>query len=301
VVVCARDDSLPPISAAIEKLGVKNVTHCKDLPSMLALLEQGVVDVLIGDYVLLGADFLDAAQKIRQKQHGRNPFLILIATAELPSADTLRALIDSGIDDLLRSPVSPERLMAGLNGFSQKRRPFVASYDYVGPTRRAPTRDGKDSSSLIEVPNTLKSKVQLDLSDQEVQRVLELAQVELEGRQGETRAIEMHDLAAQICKQVRENPRAPENQVLLEKLIRLTEDFAKRNQDLLAPQIIRFAGLLGLLARRIMKQTDSDNDADLQLLENLTQAIRRALTVERDSVALMVDILETVARHRSIH
>jgi CheY-like chemotaxis protein len=299
VVVCAAKASLDPIKKALAKLGVRDVLWCDDVPSMLRLLEEGLVDVLIGDYSFLGSNFVTAAQNIRHKIRGRNPFLILIAMAEIPSRETLRLLLDAGIDDFLRSPISPERMVAGLNGFTLDRRNFVASFDYVGPTRRSTDRDHVDPSSLIEVPNTLLSKVVLNIGDAELQRTIDAAQVALEDRQSDTRATQIVDLSRQICAKMNDGEEQ-QAMALIDQLQSLAKNFLARCGENVNPQIANFLKLLQILLIRL-RQKQGHSEADLQLLENLSLAVKRALTVESEQVSLMVEIIETVARHKTTH
>ena len=298
VVVCAKDNTWRQILEATEKLGITDTIFTSSLDAMLGMLCDGVVDLLVCDFSLLGHTLMDAAHKIRRKMGGRNPFVLLIVTSETPDADTLRALINAGIDDFLSAPFSVERLVAGIEKFAQgRRRRFVASYDYVGPTRRAPVRDQQDPSSLIEVPNTLLSKVVHDLGDTELQRMIDVAGVELEDRQGETRANQMHRLARELC----EGWRAGEEEaVTLERMARLREiatDFIARSASTAPPQLLNFIKMLLVLIDRTQQNGIDQSDTDMQLLDGLTQAIRRALTVERNAVALMGEIIEAVASH----
>lgn len=298
VVVCARDDTWKPILAATERLGITDTVFTSSLEAMLVMLGDGVVDLLVCDFSLLGITLLDAAQQIRRKMGGRNPFLLMIVTSDKPDAGTLRALVNAGVDDFLSAPLSVERLVAGIERFAQgRRRRFVASYDYVGPTRRAPERDIHDSSSLVDVPNTLKSKVVDNASDLELQRIIDVAQVELEDRQGETRANQMQKLAKELVDGWRAGDITELTVHRMARLRAIAADFVERNASTAAPQLIGFVNMLLMLVDRIGQNGLADSDADMQLLENLTLAIRRALTVERDAVALMGEIIEAVASH----
>jgi len=300
-VVCASKKCFSPIRQAIERLGAEKVSYCSDIETMLKLLGDSIVDVLVCDYALLGKDFLVAAQEIRRKVHGRNPFLILIATADITHSDMLRSLVDVGIDDLLREPVSPDRLAAGIERFSRGRAPFVASYDYVGPTRRVPIRDEADRSSLIEVPNTLLSKILHNASDAELQRIVDAAQLEIEDRQSETRAIQMHELAKAICLAIRLGATESKLGSNIALLLSLARDFVDRTGTRASPQMVSFVKLLIVLVSRINQNGLRSPESDIQLLENLTQAVKRSLTVERDAVALMGDIIEAAAQYGRLH
>ena len=298
VVVCAQDTSWRPILDATEKLGIIDTLFTSSIEAMNTMLSDGVVDLLVCDFSLLGETLLDAARKIRRKMSGRNPFVLLIVTSEAPDAETLKALIDAGIDDFLSAPLSVDRLIAGIEKFSQgRRRRFVASYDYVGPTRRAPVRDQQDPSSLIEVPNTLLSKVVHNIGDAELQRMIDVAGVELEDRQGETRANQMHRMAKELCDGWRAGDDEELTLCRMAKLQVVAADFIERSASTAPPQLINFVKMLLVLIDRTRQGGINQADTDMQLLENLTQAIRRALTVERDAVNLMGEIIEVMAGH----
>ena len=298
VVVCAKDNTWQQILAATEKLGITDTIFTSSLDAMLTMLSDGVVDLLLCDFSLLGNTLIDAAQKIRRKMGGRNPFVLLIVTSETPDADTLKALVNAGIDDFLSAPFSVDRLVAGIEKFSQgRRRRFVASYDYVGPTRREPVRDRQDSSSLIDVPNTLLSKVVHNLGDTELQRMIDVAEVDLEDRQGETRANQMHRLARDLCEGWKSGEDEAVTLARMAQLRDIATDFIARSGSTAPPQLLNFVKMLLVLIDRTQQNGIDQSDTDMQLLENLTQAIRRALTVERNAVALMGEIIEAVASH----
>jgi CheY-like chemotaxis protein len=297
VVVCAKEDNWRQILDATERLGITDTVFTGNLDAMMAMMNDQMVDLLVCDFSFLGEELLAMAQKIRRKVGGRNPFVLLIVTSETPDAAALKALIDAGIDDFLRAPFSVERLAAGIEKFVEGRRPFVASYDYVGPTRRAPVRDRKDATSLIDVPNTLLSKVVHDASDLDLQRMIDVAEVALEDRQGETRAAQMNNLAESLCRGWREGASEQITRQRIAQLRLIAQDFIDRNVATAPPQIINFVKMLLVLTDRIRQAGLDQANTDMQLLENLTQAIRRALTVERDAVALMGEIIEAVARH----
>ena len=173
--------------------GMRKAVNLGKQDRLFDALDAEICDVLMYDYDLLSKDFVDVMQRIRRKVHGKNPFLIIIATVRDSAFDTVRQLISAGVDDLIRKPVSIDRLFESLNTFTQKRKPFVVSYDYVGPTRRLGRRGSAGSggvsqspAQLIRVPNTLRSRAVEGVSDAELEQIVNNAVASIEEKRLES-------------------------------------------------------------------------------------------------------------------
>jgi DNA-binding response OmpR family regulator len=89
-------------------------------------------------------------------EHPRFP--IVLALMHSADADHVRAAINCGVDDLLLMPLSPDTLFKRIGQFTQDRRPFVVTHDYIGPDRRQNPRPGENSAPIIKVPNPVRSR-----------------------------------------------------------------------------------------------------------------------------------------------
>ena len=94
---------------------------------------------------------------IRQQEIGKNPFLVMISIVQPMDKSALEETIDSGPDDLLRSPFRRDVFLDRVQGIGEKRKKFVATAGFIGPTRRTSARPGQRGSPEFDVPNPVQS------------------------------------------------------------------------------------------------------------------------------------------------
>ncbi|MDD9924421.1 MAG: response regulator, partial [Rhodospirillaceae bacterium] len=121
-------------------------------------VEEGLPDLIIVDSDLAGGDACRLIRDIRNNELGKNPFVPVIVTTWRNTKERIRELIDIGADGLLIKPISNNAIQSHVNFIVNERKPFVVTSSYIGPDRR---KDPKHTSDvpLIEVPNTLKAKI----------------------------------------------------------------------------------------------------------------------------------------------
>jgi len=282
------------LATTLKASGVDDIASHGDCASAAVSLDNDLIDVLFCDYDVAGDEGLDLIRGIRHRHRGRNPFVIVVATLAASDVATVKRLIDAGIDDLIRKPVSTARIAEGLRRFSLSRRPFVASLDYVGPTRRSATRDLADPSSLFHVPNTLHAKVTCNLVPAEIQRMVNQAVIDFEDRQLEARGSEIGALAERIRTVSRRPDGGADLAALLERMSLAATDAYQRATETPSSQLPNLIQLLLTMVARARGAAEPCSDHDIELLHKLAQAIRRAMTVEKGAVDLMRDIVHTV-------
>lgn len=262
---------------------------------MSEALGENLVDLLLYDYDLPGGDFVEVMQSIRRKAVGRNPFVIVIATVRDSAQETVRRLINSGIDDLIRKPMSIDRLFESIGKFTQTRKPFAVSYDYVGPTRRSAQRREEKPNELIQVPNTLRSRVVKGIGDSELQRLVDIAVMDLETKQLESCGTEIDILARRVAQSYEGAGAESEVFANLRRLMVVGEDLYRRSNGTSSQQVARLATMLVALIHRILQYPAGHAKIEITLLGKLAAAIRRALSVEQTSIDVMKEIADTIA------
>ncbi len=169
----AVGDCAPEISEAtkdaLQQRGVESVTLCNTLEGLYRALDEKIIDLVLYDYHLLGDQFVEVMQRIRRKDVGLNPFVTVVATMRESSLETIRRLIDGGVDDLIRSPAGIDRIFASIDKSLRRRKPFIVTYDYVGPNRPVAQRNVVLETAQIRVPNTLKSRLLERRSDDDIE------------------------------------------------------------------------------------------------------------------------------------
>jgi DNA-binding response OmpR family regulator len=283
------------LKTALGRIGARDIRVCRSVAAVDDALDDGLVDLLLFDCDQGHEDIPEMIRRIRRRARGRNPFVIVVVTLREPDAATVRRLIDAGIDDLIRAPVNVERVGQSIVKHTHARKPFVASARYVGPTRRSAERDNQNPALLIHVPNTLRAKVVHGLGDSELQRVVDRAVFDLEDRHLEARGQESDRLARQLLVPVSAVSRqGADRNALLERLDEAARAVLPLTDHPAAKQVASLIRLLLSLVERISGKSPDDARTESQLLAKLAMAISRALTVERDSVDLMQEIVDAL-------
>lgn len=139
-------------------LGFRKVQTPFDTTALANRLKGQAFDLLIVEVRPDPKPVLSLVQDLRQGRLGLNPFTIIMATAWTLDDEVVRAVVQSGADDLMGRPFSTGFLGQRLKQLIDGRKGFVVTSDYIGPDRRRdPNRPGAETR---EVPNSLKLKSQ---------------------------------------------------------------------------------------------------------------------------------------------
>ncbi|MAF47076.1 MAG: hypothetical protein QF393_09585 [Rhodospirillales bacterium] len=95
---------------------------------------------------------------VREQEIGNNPFMVLVSMVGSTQRDVLANTIDAGPDDLMVRPFSRDTFVRRMNELASRRKKFVVTSDYVGPTRRGEGRDEEEENTTeeFEVPNPMR-------------------------------------------------------------------------------------------------------------------------------------------------
>jgi DNA-binding response OmpR family regulator len=291
------------LGQALYARGIRQLQTCNGTDQLFNSLDTEIVDLLVYDYDLLGNDFIDVMQRIRRKARGKNPFVIIVATVKDSAAETVQRLIGGGVDDLIRKPFSVDRLFESIGTFSHERKPFFVSYNYVGPTRRTGQRAVEPANQIIKVPNTLRSRAIEMIGDDELERIVNNAVHGLEDKQIEALGIEIDVLAARVADRYGMPAKDDEQDVKgwLFRLETVADELRKRSRGTRYERVSELATMVIALTQRTLRTQGSTPGIEVQLLTKLSAAIRRALSVERNSVDVMREISRTIADFTRSH
>jgi DNA-binding response OmpR family regulator len=299
MVLGERDSGvLATIEKAMAARGLRRLRTCGTADALYEALDVEIADVLVFDYDLLGPDFSTVMQRIRRNGRGKNPFIVMIATISDSQPETVQRLIGSGVDDLIRKPFSIDRLFESVASFSQDRKPFFISYNYVGPTRRSGHRAVEPANQILRVPNTLRGRSIERVSDDELAQIVGKAVRSLDEKQFESCGIEIDQLATSISQNMGTGATHEDRQDVRGALFRIeavADDLRRRSAGTQFERIGDLATMLIALTQRVLRAQDVVSMVELQLLVKLSAAIRRALSVERHSVDVMREITQTIA------
>lgn len=137
-VLIADDDPFMRIIvvSVLESLGVAEVNICSDGASAFAEIVRFGPDLLIIDHAMQPLTGMALAERIRRgptSTYRRVPIIMITAFADEEMQAKAR---DTGIDEFLGKPITPEGLLTAIQGATDPRRSFIESPGYVGPDRR---------------------------------------------------------------------------------------------------------------------------------------------------------------------
>jgi DNA-binding response OmpR family regulator len=140
---------------ALESLGLGAIQDAPSLAKAHQLMRREGAELLL---LNMSAEENDASGLVEQIRFGRlagDPFPVIIALLAQAAAEQVKRVACSGVDDALIIPFSTDVLTAKIAALSDGRKPFIVTFDYIGPERRSAPRPGASSARQIAVPNPL--------------------------------------------------------------------------------------------------------------------------------------------------
>lgn len=305
----AVGDSSPQIAANLKELlherGVIEVIQCDTTERLYDALDREIVDLLLYDYHMLGDTFVEVMQRIRRKEVGKNPFLTIVATIRDAKAETVQRLISAGVDDLIRMPVSIDRVFDSIRNSARRRRPFVVTYEYTGPMRpvaktKKVVEQGVSKKIVdqgVKVPNTLRSRAFEGVNEQEVRMLVEQAVADMVGRQLATCGVEIDLLAKRVADNYASIDGSDRNVAMRGNLGRMAvaaQNLKNRASGTPAAKVSDLAATLIPITQRILEAPTGRAAVEVQLLSQLATAVRCALSLEPDADPAIQQITDTV-------
>ena len=282
------------LRAALRDLRLDALQDYETCSRLRDALQEGQPDLIIIDAELEGGDACRLVQAVRHNELGWNPYVTIVVTTWEPSSDRIREIIDSGADGLLLKPVSISKIQEHLDRVVNERRPFVVTSSYIGPDRRQTPRPGGDAY-LIEVPNTLRSKVRGEPVDYFTLRsAIVRRNAQINSERLRRNAFEISFLVRRALDRHGADPGGAMLSADLGRLLHVTGDTVKR---LRGSEFQASAELCGSLLRMVSGMVEEGGRPvrdDLQILGPLSDAILAGFHPERSQSELMGDIMQAV-------
>ncbi len=288
------------ISDALGARGLKDLAVCRDADSLRQAMAP-MVDVVMCDVDLPGIDFCETAQEIRHSVMGSNPFTLLIATARPSAAADVSRVIKSGIDDFLIKPMTADLVMRRMGAFTEGRKPFVVTNAYIGPSRRAKRREDGSDDELIDVPNTLRSKVVDNARLEQLRQILEAALNDVANKKTETRLKAIDRLTQRLQNQQAEHSRVGELRRTLDLLAEKADEVVQDHDESAMPHIAEIASRIAKLAHRISEGSGRPGHVELSLLLKLSAALMASFTASAASQEIAGQISGMVDKYLDHH
>jgi DNA-binding response OmpR family regulator len=283
------------ISDVLRNIGVREIRFGQTLGEILGHLEEETPDLMICSTEFPDGELFPKLHELRHHQWGKNPFIPIMTVTDEPSKEIVKQVLESGADDLLIQPISTKQLLTRIGGLAKNRKQFVVTTDYVGPTRRANNSDRGMEIPMIDVPNTLRSKVTGEQDSVSLEDAVKNALAVINEQKVERHGFQIGYLAERIVDP--ENP----TQLLdnagpkLEKLITVVESAQRRMATTKYAHTSTLCGSLLEVAHSLRDLGDDATEKDLGLLNPLAQAILVGFS-DSDAADAALAIADTVAK-----
>ena len=151
------------IRSLLNQNGFKQIVDVGDAKEIRHHVRLFHPDLMIVDFDLPEDNICEIIRDIRQERLGSDPFVPVILTVSEINSDNAPQILETGVDHVLRRPVSTNDLLGRVRDMVENRKPFAVTQTYVGPDRRGKDRSDPKKDKLIEVPNAIGAKAKNDV------------------------------------------------------------------------------------------------------------------------------------------
>ena len=281
----------------------RGFTGVRDMAGAGALeqaLDDQCPDLLICELDLPNGDICDMVRSIRNERIGRNPFMLVIVMLKNPTVERIRQVVEAGSDDIVVSPVSVAALNARIMNLIHKRKPFVVTTDYIGPTRRKAPRPGCEVVPLIDVPNTARLKIERSYSESELQKLIDQTALVINRQKLERHAVQVSYQVDRVMEVQKQGRPGTDLRRPLEKLSALALDIERRLAAGEHSEVAKMCQSLRNVSDSLLETLEAPDPRAIELLPPIAAAIETAFEVKRKIADAARDIsLQVDRRFRS--
>lgn len=273
-----QDPSLrASLRQALRREGYTGLQDAESLEALRHVFMGPPPDIAVLD---VGVDpgLIPFIRDLRRGQIGINPFAAIILTTWDAHADAVRRLMGAGVDEILIKPLSVNAVLERVASQALRRKPYLATADYIGPDRRGgrvdPNAPGVD---LIHPPNTLKARLDgHPIPEAQLRALVRETQTALEEQRFRRDVMRVQNLARSVQRAL--TPLGIDDRLRSEfdQMAELADQFQARVRiGPLAPTAGLFARL-GTLSRGLRDDLPHVDKKAIRLLEPLAAAILAA-------------------------
>jgi len=282
------------LRSAFQEIGLHNFADGNSLSRVKTAIELDEVDLIIWDTSCAGGDVCQWTHDIRNHRLGNNPFLPIITMVTDADPANIIKVMDSGPDDLVLKPLSTGFLFTRIMNMVERTRLFVVTSDYIGPDRRSGNRQPQDSALSMEVPNPLRDRATGVENTPELQKSLDDATRNLNDRRMGQHAIRIADQVELIVPAYKEGRVDERVLAQLERLQLASEDLARRVNGTPYEFISELTMAMVDLVDRITSEYLAPDSKEIELLPELSHAIKAAFDKEEGAAELAQRISQSI-------
>ena len=150
-------ESRSQLEDTLRGIGFDKIAACDSSGKFTEMLTAEKPDLLFVDIDAEADWAFQTIRAIRNGDIGESAFVVIVALTQKPELEAVQAALAAGSDDMVVKPVTAQALRQRVVNQIEDRKEFIATDDYVGPDRRADTRElTDDDPAAIEVPNSLR-------------------------------------------------------------------------------------------------------------------------------------------------
>ena len=120
----------------LRALGAGTVHDARDAADAFEIVRSSPIDLAIVDYLMEPLDGLDFIRLIRTAKDSYDPELPILLLTAHTERGRIQEARDAGASDVVRKPISAERLYQRIQALLQVNRRFIKTPRYTGPDRR---------------------------------------------------------------------------------------------------------------------------------------------------------------------
>ena len=120
--------------------GVTQIIHVEETLRALELLSMEHFTAVFCDQLADGVDGMSFPTAARRREGMLNPMIPIFALREAARRKDVEQARDTGVTDVLTTPISPKTIMSKLQAALTAPRPFIVANEFFGPDRRARAR-----------------------------------------------------------------------------------------------------------------------------------------------------------------
>lgn len=158
--ICASNASVRTgLKTALYSQGFREIIDIGNYAKLHDLFDENAVDLVITVDRIGDDDVCLLVREMRNCRLGSNPFPLVIMLMSSADPAMVKGAADSGVDDLLLLPVAPAQVLARIALLADGRKPFVVTFDYIGPDRYSKDGQVRNPARQILPPNPLRARI----------------------------------------------------------------------------------------------------------------------------------------------
>lgn len=283
---------------ALSREGFEGIMDFDRSKSLREAVIKGQPDLVILDSEMDSGAADAMIQEIRHGKLGENPFVPVIVTIWEPTQEVVRRVASSGTDDIMVKPLSPGQILDRIKVLVRARKPFVVTSDYIGPDRR---KDESRESEIpqIEVPNTLRSKIQGEKIDRAaLAKAIENAQESINDQKLKRNAFQVAFLVEVVLPEFKKREISGTLLSGLDKLLEIGRDTAARVKGTKWNHISELCSSLMRVTSSLRDTVEQPEKKEIDLLKPLSEAIMAALHPDESSADIAGQISSAVEGYK---